>query len=266
MTIFERTAGMERWVAMWSLAGVLFAGVKASTWLSRPVLRRVTPWPRALLYLFGWPGMDAAAFCSPARVARPVARRWVEAIAKTALGATLLWAVARQLPGLASGWCGMTGLIFLLHFGTFDLLTLAYRAAGIPAEPIMRNPALARSVAEFWGVRWNRGFRDWAHRQIFRPAERRLGPAGATMWTYLVSGLLHELVITVPAGGGYGGPTVYFLLQGAGAMAERTTAGRSWLRGRLFTLLVTAGPAYWLFPPVFVERVMLPFMEAIGAR
>jgi hypothetical protein len=34
----------------------------------------------------------------------------------------------------------------------------------------------------------------------------------------------------------------------------------------LFTVLVAAGPAYWLFPPPFVHRVVLPMLTAIGAR
>jgi hypothetical protein len=37
------------------------------------------------------------------------------------------------------------------------------------------------------------------------------------------------------------------------------------LRGRLFALLIVAGPAFWLFPPVFVRRVILPLLHAIGA-
>ena len=40
---------------------------------------------------------------------------------------------------------------------------------------------------------------------------------------------------------------------------------RGWLRGRLFTLAIVAAPAFWLFHPPFVRRVILPFMQAIGA-
>jgi hypothetical protein len=33
----------------------------------------------------------------------------------------------------------------------------------------------------------------------------------------------------------------------------------------VFTVLVTAGPAFWLFPPPFVHNVVLPMLASIGA-
>ena len=84
------------------------------------------------------------------------------------------------------------------------------------------------------------------------------------------SGLVHDLVITVPAGGGYGGPTFYFLLQGIALLVERSRAGQrfglgaGW-RGRCFAVLVVVAPVGWLFPPVFVSNVILPMLQAIGA-
>ena len=35
--------------------------------------------------------------------------------------------------------------------------------------------------------------------------------------------------------------------------------------GWLFTALVTAGPAFWLFPPPFVHNIILPMLNVIGA-
>jgi hypothetical protein len=65
-------------------------------------------------------------------------------------------------------------------------------------------------------------------------------------------------------------PTAYFFIQGLGLIFERTAAGqrlglgRGW-RGWLFATVCTAGPAYWLFHPVFVHNVILPMLHAIGA-
>ena len=40
---------------------------------------------------------------------------------------------------------------------------------------------------------------------------------------------------------------------------------RRGISGRIFTILIAAGPAFWLFHPPFVRNVILPFMKAIGA-
>jgi hypothetical protein len=40
---------------------------------------------------------------------------------------------------------------------------------------------------------------------------------------------------------------------------------RRGLAGRFFTILIVAGPVFWLFHPPFVHNVILPFMKAIGA-
>ena len=189
------------------------------------------------------------------------------------LGVALIWAGVRlTLPvhPLLAGWVGMTGMMFVLHFGTFHLLSLAWRTVRVDARPVMRNPLRSTSLAEFWGRRWNTAFHELATRFTFRPLLPVAGPVGATLLAFLASGLVHELVISVPARGGYGLPTGYFLLQGLGLLAERARgARRSGLArgasGRLFALVVAAGPAFWLFPPVFVRTVILPMLAAIGA-
>src|SRR5262249_31909327 len=150
---------------------------------------------------------------------------WSVAFLKTLFGAAMLWALAPMFPDTGSflkGWIGMIGLIFLLHFGFFHLLSLFWQSVGIDARPLMNAPIKATSLAEFWGRRWNSAFNCFVHDKIFRPLHRRVGAAGATMCVFLVSGLMHELVISVPAGAGYGLPTGYFLLQGVGLLFERS--------------------------------------------
>jgi Membrane bound O-acyl transferase family len=218
--------------------------------------------------------MDATAFLYRTDgFAKPRQTEWVAATLKTLLGATLIWIVARTtlaVNPLLAGWIGMIGLIFVLHFGTFHLLSLAWRSIGVKAMPVMRNPLRSNSLAEFWGRRWNTAFHELATRFTFRPLRPLVGRAGATLLVFLISGLIHELVISVPAQSGYGLPTGYFVLQGLGVAGERTRLGRrlglgrGW-RGWLFTVVVAAGPAYWLFPPPFVRNVMLPMLAVIGA-
>jgi predicted DCC family thiol-disulfide oxidoreductase YuxK len=265
---------MPRWSFMWAMAFALYAGCKWLTYREARVRGVPSDRLRALGYLLAWPGMDAQAFLSRAdRPAHPHPSEWTAAVLKTLLGATLIWVVARTaapVDPLLSGWLGMVGLIFVLHFGTFHLLSLGWRSIGVNALPVMKNPLRSRSLAEFWGRRWNTAFHELATRFTFRPLRPIVGAASATLLVFLVSGLIHEMVISLPAHGGYGLPTGYFVLQGLGIAGERTRLGRrvglgrGW-RGWLFTVIVAAAPAYWLFPPPFVRTVILPMLAFLGA-
>ncbi len=77
-------------------------------------------------------------------------------------------------------------------------------------------------------------------------------------------------MISLPAGGGYGGPTAFFLLQGAGLLAERSGVGRglglgSGRRGWAFTTGMLLAPAPLLFHRPFVTGIVVPFLDAVGA-
>jgi hypothetical protein len=251
-----------RWAVMWLIAGGLFAGLKLLSWIT---VRVTAPAWKHFAYLLAWPGMDAAAFLTrPGRKA--TTREWAFAIVKTAFGLTFFVTAANldsATPALAVGWLAMAGIIFTLHFGLFHMLSCFWRFVGCDAKPIMDWPAKSQSLAEFWGKRWNLAFRDLTHRYLFRPLTKRFGVAGATAVGFVVSGLVHELAITVPAGGGYGGPTAYFLIQLAGLLIERTKAGTR-IKGRLFTAACLLLPAYWLFPPAFVGGIVVPFVQFVG--
>ena len=187
----------------------------------------------------------------------------------TLLGAGLVWFAVPAISAdawLLRGWLGLVGIIMMLHFGTFHLLALALQTANLNARPNMQAPLLARSLADFWGRRWNTAFNVLADRYGFRPLTPRIGPRAALAVVFLASGLLHEAVITLPARGGYGLPTAYFALQAVGLFVERAPLirRRPWLK-RLFAWLVLLAPIGCLFPPVFVRNVMLPMLQAIGA-
>jgi hypothetical protein len=133
-------------------------------------------------------------------------------------------------------------------------------------EPIMREPARATSLADFWH-RWNRGFRDLAYRLIFLPLHRRIGVVGATFATFFFSGIVHDVVISVPSRAGFGLPTLYFLLQGLGVILEKSPAARRCPKSllRAFMYVTVIAPMGLLFHPPFVRNVYLPFLGAIGA-
>ena len=265
----ESTAALPRWALMWLMAGAIFAACKALTWW--PLRRRATA-ARSAGYLLLWPGMDARTFLDPARKPAPLrGREWLFAAAKTLFGVALLIGAAAATAPLLRGWIGLVGLIFVLHFGTFHLVSLLWRRAGVQADPIMRAPILARSLGDFWGHRWNLGFHNLAHDHLYQRLAPRSGRAAAVIAVFLASGLVHDLVISVPAGGGYGLPTAYFVLQGLGVLTERSSAGKDvglghGIGGRIFMAAFTAGPAYALFHPTFVREVMLPFMAVLGIK
>ena len=265
---------LEPWIFMWILAGGIFLGCKWQSWWECHNIPGVTP-SRSVEFLLAWPGMDAAAFLDrEKRAPRPEGQEWVWATAKTALGALLLWGVARNVPAgsdLLVGWVGMVGIILILHFGTFHVLSLVWRVAGIDARPIMAAPLCVTSLTDFWGRRWNLGFRQLTHRIIFAPTRNRIGVPGAILLSFFASGVIHDVVISLPARGGYGLPTAYFVCQGLGVLFERSRAGTklglsSGIGGWLFAVVCAAGPAAMLFHPLFVHRVILPFLEAVGAR
>jgi hypothetical protein len=263
---------MQPWIFMWILAAAIFAICKSQSWFAAKELARHATWQRNAAYLFLWPGMNAAQFLDATiAVARPAGREWISAFAKTFSGAALIWLVARLMPNpLTAAWIGMLGLILILHFGIFDLLSLVWRSAGISAQPIMQHPLQSKSLSEFWGKRWNLGFRQLSHDWIFAPARKHFGIAIATLAAFAASGLIHDLVISVPARAGFGLPTAYFLAQGIGVLIERSSLGVKFglshgATGWLWMVVFTAAPAYFLFHPWFAMRVMLPFLRAIGA-
>lgn len=263
------------WGFMWVTALALFGGFKWLTWWQarHRTHTSTSRLRRSLGYLLLWPGMNARAFLeSPVPVPETRRQEWMAALLKSFLGAALLWGVARQVPQslpLLQGWVGLAGLVLLLHFGVFHLLALLWRSRGVPVRPIMNAPLRATSPSDFW-ARWNVAFNDLALEWLLRPLRRWIGLRGALVAAFLASGLIHELVISVPAGAGYGLPTGYFVLQGLALLLERSSMGMrlhldcGW-RGRLFAAAVVAGPVFWLFHPPFVSRVALPFMKATGA-
>jgi hypothetical protein len=261
------------WVFMWILSFAIYFSLKWLTWW-RARSRIAHPAWRSVAYLLAWPGMDADAFLDARRrVPPPAPATWLWASFETILGAILLWAMARSVPQgqpLLRGWVGMFGLILLLHFGTFQIVALLWQSLGVEAEPIMSAPLRSSSLGEFWGKRWNLGFRQLAHELIFRPFCRRLGPDAAGFSVFVVSGLIHDLVISLPSRGGFGLPTLYFVLQGAGVTVERSRIGKrlglaQGVLGWCFMMVFLTVPVVGLFHPWFVVRVILPFMRTIHA-
>ncbi|MGQ0793795.1 MAG: MBOAT family protein [Deltaproteobacteria bacterium] len=263
------------WVLMCVIGFSVYLGCKWLTW-RRALERGLTPPPgRSLAYLAGWIGMDAEGFLdSRANVPKPLPAEWIAASGKTLAGGLLLWIIAPMIPTderLIVGWTGSAGLLLLTFFGAFHLNALLWRYFGVNARHIMRSPLLARSLAEFWGERWNLAVHGLLSNFVFRPVARWFGVNPAVFASFLVSGFAHELITSIPARGGYGMPTLYFLIQFVGMFFERSEVGgrlglgRGGARGRIYTAVFTASPVFLLFHPCFAVDVVVPLMMKIRA-
>ena len=271
MVLGDSLTNIPPWGVMWGLSVVLYGILKGISWSAHTA--SASKFRRAG-YLLAWPGMDADRFLSSrSRAEKPSSAEWLLALCKLGIGVALIWGVARWISPrseLLTGWVGMVGIIFILHFGLFHVLSCVWRTGGVNAVPIMNWPIASQSLTEFWGRRWNLAFRDLTHRFLFQPLLRRLGPTGSLLVGFLVSGLIHDLVISVPAQGGWGLPTTYFSLQGIAILIERSRWGRriglgTGLIGRLFCVGIIALPCPLLFHPAFVRCVIVPFLTVIGA-
>lgn len=261
------------WAFMWALAFAIYAGLKWLTFAASPIARH-TSTARVRDYLLLWPGMDADAFLDESRrVTRPAAAEILSAIAKLGVGVTLLTVSSRltDVDPVLAGWMGASGVVMTLHFGLFHVISILWRLAGVEAVPLMHSPMLAHSLGDFWGARWNLAFRDVAHRFVFHPLHARVGSTAAMLAVFLVSGLVHDLVMSPAARGGWGLPTMYFLLQGAGVVIERSKFGRRVLKrhdilSRVFAGSVILAPLPLLLNRPFIDRVVVPMLLAWGAN
>ena len=134
------------------------------------------------------------------------------------------WSVrAGYIRGIALNYCAAPVLL-LMSETLVAFATVPWLPSGRLLPSIHNRPWRARSVADFWGNRWNLWFSDWSRYAIFRPLRSR--PVCALLLAFAVSGLLHEWVINVPlyfVTGRvlFGSMMLYFLIQAAGVLWER---------------------------------------------
>jgi alginate O-acetyltransferase complex protein AlgI len=226
---------------------------------------------RWLAFAVLWLGMQPRLFAKPRRGPLPGAgalfrRGAINAIAGEAL-IVLAWLAWRWWHShLMVTVLLLPGLSLLLHFGFCNLLAGVWRFAGVPCAALFRAPLQARSLGEFWSRRWNLAFSEMTSIAVYRPLEKRVGRPLAVYPGFAVSGLLHEVAISVPVRAGFGLPLLYFLLHGAlvlieGVLARRGLAPRGWL-GRAWTLFWLAAPLPILFHGWFLAGVVWPLVGA----
>ncbi|POY38957.1 hypothetical protein C3K47_00185 [Solitalea longa] len=156
------------------------------------------------------------------------------------------------------------GLSFILHFGILTISAGVWRCFGINTQKLFKEPLKSRSLAEFWSKRWNIAFSEMTSIAVYRPLVVNLGRKCALVTSFLFSGFLHELAITVPAGAGFGLPTIYFLLQAIAIIIEgeikRLSIFKNQFIAKLWVFSWLILPIQLLFPPEFIRVIIWPII------
>jgi len=244
--------------------------------------------PRWLGFSAAWIGMQPRLFASAGAGPLPGAAALLRRGLLHAASGAILVVLARlawiQLHSrLLATLLLLPGLSLMLHFGACNLLAGAWRFRGVACDALFRAPLQSQSLGEFWSRRWNLAFSEMTAIAVYRPLAAsfgklrtsracrgtRLGRGPALLAGFGLSGLLHELAISVPVRAGYGLPLAYFLVHGGLVLVERTLSqagyplngwvGRAWA---LFWLLV---PLPLLFHQPFLAGVIWPLIEMPAA-
>lgn len=230
-----------------ALALLLFAALGALPWLvpaADPILRLfvslgvILAWARSLEALLGFAPARALEdwlsfltyFFSIGELVfstDPVEHRRARAVGLRRLlrglgkGALLLFcfALSTAEPQLHAYWpTHYLWCLFAAYFaasGLVDLLTgVGMLITGHQAGEIFDCPHLASSPRDFWSRRWNRMFRNAAHRLVFTPLGGAKRPLLAVGGVFLVSALVHEYIVLAALGYSRGHMSAFFALHG----------------------------------------------------
>ncbi|XP_074380336.1 putative long-chain-alcohol O-fatty-acyltransferase 5 [Apium graveolens] len=149
--------------------------------------------------------------------------------------------------------------------------TLVWALVGVELEPASNEPYLSTSLQDFWGKRWNLTVTTTLRETVYQPVRKALekvtgkdlAPVPAVIATFLVSGLMHELlfcnVIRVYPTWEM---TLFFVLHGICVVAE--VGLKNWVQGRGWqlpwvlstglTVGFVVGTSLWLFFPPLIRN------------
>ncbi len=154
-------------------------------------------------------------------------------------------------------WLTAAAGSYLLIEGISGILIAALRPFGWEHEAVQRSPVLSRTLAEFWGLRWNRVIGRLLRRNCFEPLARRGAPMLGVLLAFAVSGLLHFYLV-LPAAGLV--PAIwmgsFFAVHGVLCLVETRLAVRRWpaVAGHAFVVA-----AFVATIPLFSEPLLRCF-------
>ena len=260
--------GLSPLLRMLFIIAALFAGVKTVVTLEeKRIGEDGLSLSRWLMFSFGWLGARGMIFAQPLTPSKDNA--WELAKWGT------LWLVCGSAllsctPNLPSGHLTIMiiflALSLIIHFGLLNLLAAFWQTVGVNCESQFRAPFQSTSLSEFWGRRWNVAFSEMASIGIYRPLSPWMGTNIAALIVFIFSGLVHELVISLPVLAGFGLPMLYFLIHGLLVVFERYIKkmgypiNRYWVIGWAWTMLWILLPFQLVFHQPFLDKIALPFI------
>lgn len=227
-----------------------------------------------LAFSLGWFGMRPVLF--ERLPSRPLLLQGlaVKGISRVIIGFSLLY-LSRLVDGHSTAavlflpqLLLLAGLSFILHFGILNLSAASWRFAGVDAPELFRSPYRSTSLKEFWGRRWNVAFSEMTALIVYRPLKGKLGAEIALATSFFLSGLLHEIAISLPVRSGYGLPMLYFAIHAAAMQMEARSSVVQKLLGHrilrhVWVMTVLILPMPLLFHKAFIDDVLIPLREVI---
>lgn len=255
---------------VWRLAAAAGGGYLlfkvATVGAHRVGFRRLSPTAK-LVFAIPWPGFDEGRFS--ARLEDQSSwPRLVGGSTRLIVGLVVLSVAAAGLEawGEVATWLGIAGVLLVVHLGYAEILTWCVQKLGFGVRPLFDRPWASRSLGEFWTRRWNVAFVEM-DRALYLPLLRwRLKPRAAAFGVFVLSGVLHEMAISYPAGAGYGLPMTYFGIHAVAVFAERSVLRvrdwPAWL-ARIWTVSLVLVPLPLLFHEAFRTELIVPLLEMI---
>ncbi len=231
--------------------------------------------PQWIGFSTAWFGMKPSVFEKRKATPLPFTDPLTNGLLNIILGLAVLY-LSLQAEGIDSALhllfitelLSLVAFSLILHFGILPVVTALWRIARIDAPLLFRSPSRALSLTEFWSRRWNIAYSEMTSVIAYRPLRPLIGRETALTLAFLLSGLLHEIAISLPVSSGFGLPMAYFILHAIAIRVEKTNTfsrilTRSRPLARMWVLSMLVLPLPLLFHAKFVALVLKPLRDVI---
>jgi hypothetical protein len=259
------------WYNMMVYIFLLFLGMKTVTVVYRYSGKGRLNFLQWLAFALGWPGMDPLPFeqLGKAKRIRSVALV-TSGLISLAGGVVLLLLLACLLKYHVLHYyiiclLSFIPIVMIFHAGLFNIGAAVWGLMGVQLSPLMDAPWKSDSIGSFWGRRWNIAFIQMTRITLFIPLARKGRSRLALILSFFISGIFHEVALSLPVGSGYGLPMLYFILQSIFVLAERKFIHKfSPIMRKSWTFICLLLPFPLLLHAAFIDGIMLPFLKLLS--